>query len=70
MSQTEAAKRAGISRTSLVKVENELGDITERTRRALRTAFEAEGITFLPETGEVVEGIALRKAAAGRPSTG
>ena len=51
MSQDEVASEAGLTRTTIVRLEQDPALVQERTRRDVRKVYEAKGIQFLFRNG-------------------
>lgn len=51
MSQDEVAAEAGLTRTTIVRLEQDPALVQERTLRDVRKVYEAKGIQFLFRNG-------------------
>jgi transcriptional regulator with XRE-family HTH domain len=62
-SQTDLAKKAGLSLPTVKRVETDLGvRVSDEAKRKLHQALENAGIEFIPENGGG-PGVRLKKAA-------
>lgn len=61
LSPDQIAKKAGVSRRSLSRLEAADDETTLKTIRAVRQALEEQGVVFLPEEGELGPGLRLPK---------
>jgi len=61
LSQQELAKRAGIGRQTLIRMENGEGGISVSNIEKVRAALEKSGVVFLPSTAKHGSAVALKK---------
>lgn len=61
LSQEQVAELAGVSRRTVVRIESGGKGIAIEALEKVRIAFEKEGVEFLPSTGELGPGVALRR---------
>jgi transcriptional regulator with XRE-family HTH domain len=63
MSQRELALEAKIPRTSLARYETGVGGLNQKTFSALFKVFEAWGVHFIQNEGEMARGVYLKSDA-------
>lgn len=66
LSQSELAKSAGVSRTSITRIEKGDDPKNIASLAKLQAALEDKGILFLPETNTVGDGVRFSKPEAER----
>lgn len=70
LSQEQVAELAGVSRKTVVRIESGGKRIAVDVVEKIRSAFEKEGVEFLPPTSERGPAVALRKGKTPNPATG